>query len=276
VDKQAAFRTIASELAQGEPAFPTSARVALKVQQALADPDCHIEAAVMLVQAEPVLAARVVAMANASSYNRAGGQITDVRASVQRLGFGTIRMLTTALVTRQMSGGASDPVAQKFAAQLWEHTAHVAALARVIAQRVTHIDAETAMFAAIVHEVGGFYMLSRAQDFPGLLDGFEEWMESGEAEVGRAVLQVLEVPAPVLEAIDQYWTGYLEMPPRTLGDTLLLSDSLVPVASPLHETGFRGDGLNANIDLVVGAETLHGILEESSDEVSSLVRALRF
>jgi HD-like signal output (HDOD) protein len=277
VDKREAFKTIATDLARGELAFPTSARVAMKVRQALDDPECHIEAAVKLVQAEPLLSARVVAMANSASYNRSRQEITDVRTSVLRLGFGTVRLLASALVTRQLSGGEAGHANQKVAAQLWEHTAHVAALARVIAQRVTNVDPETAMFAGIVHEVGGFYLLSRAKDFPGLLDDdFEDWVEAGEADVGRAVLKVLDVPGPVLAAIQEYWDGQLKTPPCTLGDTLLLCDALAPVASPLREIGSRkrGGDLNARVDQAIGDETLIRILDESADEVGSLTAAL--
>ena len=81
-----------------------------------------------------------------------------------------------------------------------------------------------------------------------------------------------------MEAIDDYWDGYLEMPPRTLGDTLILCDELAPVTSPLHKLGSRkpGDGIKASIDLAIGEETLTGILEESAEEVRSLTAALRF
>ncbi|MDO9093258.1 MAG: HDOD domain-containing protein, partial [Rubrivivax sp.] len=64
MDKRDAFKTMAAQVAQGELAFPTSAQVALKVRQALDDPECHIETAARLVQAEPLLSARVVAIAN--------------------------------------------------------------------------------------------------------------------------------------------------------------------------------------------------------------------
>jgi HD-like signal output (HDOD) protein len=69
-------------------------------------PDCHIEAAAKLVQVEPLLAARVVAMSNAAAFNRSGREITDVRSAVMRLGFRAVRSLAMALVTRQMAGQA--------------------------------------------------------------------------------------------------------------------------------------------------------------------------
>lgn len=279
MDKHAVFASIAADVAKGELAFPTSAQVAMKVRQALDDPDCHIEAAAHLVQAEPLLAARVVAMANSVTYNRSGQEITDVRTSVARLGFRTVRSLSMALITRQLAGTPAEPGLQKLASQLWEHTAHVASLAHVIARRVTKVDPETAMFAGIVHEVGGFYLLSRAKDYPGLLDGdFAEWLDGGEAVVGRALLQLLEVPAPVREGIDAYWEGFLAIPPESLGDTLLLAQYLAPVPSPLGRADSLepGNAMAGSIDMAIGEETLSGILAESAAEVGSLTGALQF
>jgi len=279
MDKCEIFKTIAAGLAAGELAFPTSARVALQVRQALDDPDCRIETAAKLVQAEPVLSARVVAMANSVAFNRSGREITDVRSSVMRLGFRSVHALATALVTRQLAGNPATQAHQDMAAQLWEHTAHVASLAHVLARRFTRVDPETALFAGIVHEVGGFYLLSRSKDFPGLLEGdFSDWMETGEAEVGRAVLKVLAVPELVRDTMETYWAGYLAIPPVTLADTLLLAEELAPVLSPLHRLDGRegGEGTVADFDIAIGEETLSSILKESAEDVASLTSALKF
>ncbi len=279
MDKQTIFATIAADVAKGELAFPTSAQVALKIRQTLDDPDCHVDTAAKLVQAEPLLSARVVAVANSVAYNRTGREITDVRTAISRLGFRTVRSLATALVTRQMAGDQIPALHRDLVNQLWEHTAHVAALDHVIARRVTHVDAETAMFVGIVHEVGGFYMMSRVKDYPDLLDGdFSAWIEGGEAEVGRAVVKALAVPESVFTALEDYWDGYLALPPVTLADTLLLAEELAPIASPLHKLGGRerGEGMTASIEVSLGEETLSGILAESADVVESLIGALRF
>lgn len=278
MDKREILKTIAAQAAKGALKFSANAEIALRVRRALDDPDCHIDVASRLVQAEPLLAARVVAIANSVAFNRSGREITDVHTAVGRLGFRTVRALATALVTRQMAGASLLPEHQAMAAQLWEHTAHVAALAHVIARRVTRQDPEAAMFAGIIHEVGGFYLLSRSQEFPSLLEGdLTDWIEQGESEIGRAVLTALAVPAPALEAIEALWQGYLTMPAATLGDTLILADWLAPVESPLHQIKGNGmEDLRASIDMVIGQETLADILRESAEEVESLTGALRF
>jgi HD-like signal output (HDOD) protein len=276
MDRLEAFKSIAAQAGRGELTFPTNVDATLKLQRALSDPDLHSEEAARLVQAEPLLAARTVAIANSVAYNRSGNAITNVRSAVQRVGFRTLSALTAAVIVRQLDSEITQPDLRAKADQLWQHSAHVAALSQVIARRVTRVDPETALFAGIVHEVGGFYLLSRAAEFPGLLDGGpEEWIEYGETEIGRGVLKKLGVPATVMEAIEAMWNGLRALPPETLGDTLMLANDLAPLGSPLHaRAGATTRQSAATIDFVTGDGTLAEILEESAEEVKSLTAAL--
>jgi HD-like signal output (HDOD) protein len=276
MDRLDALKNIAAQAGRGELAFPTHVTATLKLQHALSDPDCHVEEAARLVQTEPLLAARTVAIANSAAYNRAGNDVTNVRAAVQRVGFRTLGALAASVIVRQLASEVTDPHLRAKADQLWRHSANVAALALVIARRVSSVDPDTAMFAGIVHEVGGFYLLSRAAEFPGLLEGgAEEWLEHGQTAIGRGVLLKLGVPAPVMGAIEALWNGMRALPPETLGDTLLLAKDLAPVPSPLLERpGVSPAQACATIDFTVGDGTLALILQESEAEVRSLVAAL--
>ncbi len=268
---------IAADAARGDAVFPTSTDIMVRVQRDLDDPDCSLDHLGKLITAEPMLSARVVGIANSVAYNPSGRAINDVRQAVSRLGFRTLRTLVTAMVVRQMQGMSASPACREMASRLWEHTAHVAALSRVIARRVTHQDPEAAFFAGVVHEVGGFYLLSRAAAYPGLLESdLEPWSGEGEARVGREVLKALDVPANIVEAIETLWSGYLAMPAQSLGDTLLLADELAPVESPLAElSGMGRRGLAAEIEMQIGDELLSSILDDAADEVRSLTAALK-
>ncbi|WP_296951185.1 HDOD domain-containing protein [uncultured Massilia sp.] len=277
MDRIDALKSIAAQAGRGELHFPTNVDATLKLQRALGDPGCHVDEAVRLVQTEPLLAARTVAIANSAAYNRSGHEVTNVNAAVQRVGFRTLGALAASVIVRQLAGGLVDPALRARADQLWRRSAHVAALSLVIARRVSRVDPETAMFAGIVHEVGGFYLLSRAPEFPGLLDGDpDDWVEHGEAAIGRGVLLKLGVPAPVMGAIEAMWNGMRALPPETLGDTLLLATDLAPVRSPLLDRpAVAGLQATATIDFAVGAGTLASVLRESEDEVRSLTAALQ-
>ncbi len=277
MDRLKAFRTIAIQAGRGELSFPTNVNSTLRIKRVLDDPNCNLEEAANLLMTAPLIAARTVAMANSAAYNRAGGEITSLRTAVMRLGFRTLHAIVGAEIMRQFANSSADPITQAKAAQLWEHTAHVAALAHVLAKRVTHVDSETAMFAGIVHEIGGFYLLYRASDFPGLLDGKTEgWQEFGEKAVGRRVLGQLAMPESVMKAAESLWFGIHLRPPVTLGDTLLLANELAPVASPLHphRPGATTQQPRSEIDFQVGDETLQGILEESAEQIETLTASL--
>ncbi|SFM50800.1 HDOD domain-containing protein [Rugamonas rubra] len=277
MNKLEAFGHIAALAIRGELVFPTSVNAALRVQLALDDPDCPIDKAIGLVLAEPLLAARTVAIANSAMFNRAGAPaITNVRGAIMRIGYQNLFALAAAMVVRQFGSKIVDPGVRAKAEQLWDHTIHVAALARIIARQVTNINPDTALFAAIVHEVGGFYLLSRADEFPGLLEEDpENWQPASEEIILREVMAKLCIPDEVAEAIEGLRDSFLSIPPDNLLDTLLLANHLAPVASPLQsaprELPPHADSV---IDLFIDEETLAAMLAESEIDAAAMSAAL--
>ncbi|NRR34100.1 HDOD domain-containing protein [Oxalobacteraceae bacterium] len=277
MNKLEAFGHIAALAIRGELIFPTSVNAALRVQLALDDPDCPIEKAISLVLAEPLLAARTVAIANSAMFNRAGAPaITHVRGAIMRIGYQNLFALAAAMVVRQFGSKIIHPDVRAKAEQLWDHTIHVAALARIIARQITNVNPDTALFAAIVHEVGGFYLLSRADEFPGLLeDDPENWQTSSEEIIQREVLNQLSIPEPVSAAIEGLRDSFMSVPPDSLLDTLLLANHLSPVASPLQ---VASKALPAHsdsvIDLFIDEDMLSFMLEESAIDAAAMNAAL--
>ncbi len=266
MNKLEAFGYIAAQAARGDISFPTSVNAVLRLHVALDNPDCHLEDAIRLVLGEPQLAARTVALSNTVAFGGGGMPITNVRAAVTRLGYRRLQALVASLMVRQFGARIRDPLLRSKAEQLWEHTAHVAALAHALARRVTFVNADTALFAGIVHEVGGFYLLSRADEFPGLLDDDpEKWGELCEDVVSVEVMKKLSIPQPVAEAIGDLRGGWLNMPPESLLDTLLLANQYAPVASPLGtQSAPLPDHAESALDFVLDEETLQDILAEAA------------
>jgi HD-like signal output (HDOD) protein len=278
MNRNQALMALIEEAHRGDFHFPTSARLALKIRQTLDDPECHLETAGKLIEAEPLLAARVISLANSVAYNPAGHEITDVRSAASRLGFLTLRTLAMAFVTRQMAGTPASPEIKRLGAYLWEHTAHVAALCRTIAAHISEKHPEAALFCGLVHEIGGFYLLSRVEEYPALIAPSTNTSEdldlvSVKNTLSLAVLRNLDVPETIVDAVEQYIEGYLSTPPSSLSDSLILADYLAPVASPL----LNGENALADpdIDRVVELGLFKETLSVAAGEVDSLVRALR-
>jgi HD-like signal output (HDOD) protein len=144
MNKLEAFGHIAALAIRGDLVFPTSVNAALRVQLALEDPDTPIDEAIRLVLAEPQLAARTVALANSAMFNRSGNTVTNVRAAITRVGYHNLYALAAAMVVRQFGSKIADPALRGKAEQLWQHTVHVACLARLIARDVTEVNPDTA------------------------------------------------------------------------------------------------------------------------------------
>jgi len=276
VNRLEAFGYIAAQATRGEISLPTSVNSVLRLKLALDNPDCATDDAIRLVLGEPQLAARTVALSNSAAFNSNSGgvAITNVRAAVSRIGYRNLQTLVASLLVRQFGARITDPALRAKAEQLWQHTAHVAALAQVFARRVTGINPDTAVFAAIVHEVGGFYLLSRAGEFPGLLDADpENWAALCEEVVSRAVLRKLAVPDEVVDAISGLRAGMLGMPPVSLLDTLLLANQYAPVQSPLDNRAVPRDA-GSMTDLVFDDGMLAEIQVEAEDAYRAMSAAL--
>jgi len=234
MEKLRDYAAIISEVQRGELVFPTSVNAALALQMALADPECHDDEIARKVLAEPVLAARAVALANAAVFRRHGAPpVTSARAAVLRLGYRNLYSLAAAMVVRQFGARLRDPQLRAQADQLWKYSAHVAAIAYQVARHITRSDPDTALFAGIVHEAGNFYLLSQADQVTGLFDDPGMRMGAVQEIVAREVLRKMQVPDPVCAAITSLRDGAISMPPAGLRDALLLARHLCPVLSPL-------------------------------------------
>jgi HD-like signal output (HDOD) protein len=284
MEKRVLLSALADEVERGKLFFSTSATATLQIKKMLEDPDCDLDAVTRLIQADPLLSVKIVAVANSVVFNRSGKKITSVSSAVTLLGLRTVRNLAVAVITQQLAGTQSK---SELVAQLWKHSAHVAALAQIIARRITHQDPDTAMFAGIIHEISWFYLLSREKAYPGLFDGniANSWVSDDdldeedelacEMKISAAILSALSVPESVAEAIANLWQGTLAFPPATLEDTLLLADQLAAAKSPFAPAQIQADeDFFTKIDRLANQEALNAILAESEEEVKSLTGAL--
>lgn len=275
MEKLRDFATILTDLQRGELVFPTSVNAALALQQALADPDCEDDAVVRKVLAEPVLATRAVALANAAVFRRHGAPaVTSARGAVLRLGYRNLYSLAAAMVVRQFGARLRNPALRQRAELLWQYSARVAAIAYQVARHITHSDPDTALFAGIVHQAGNFYLLAQAEQAPGLL---EEVAARGALQeiVTREVLRKLQVPEAVAAAIVSLRDGAIGMPPAGLRDALLLARHLCPLQAPLPSV--EDDYLLRRADMEACLRqypALAELLAQAAEEASSMGAAL--
>lgn len=215
----------------GEPNFPTALNAALLVRDALKDPEASLDKAAQAIAVEPLIASKVLRLANSAAYNRSGAAVADLRTAVGRLGFAAVRATALAVAMDQMLKSDRLQVFGELPRQAWEHSLQTAAVARVLARRLGGANPEAAMLAGMVQLIGVFYLLYRASEFPAYrkipesaIDLIRGWQRS----IGLDLLEALGMPPDIVAAVrDQQRPPAGAAAPCGLRDILYFANQLV-------------------------------------------------
>ncbi len=274
--EQAFLHTISQELEQGELRFPTSMEVTMRVLEALDDPDMDLGRMSSMVSAEPLLAARTVALANSAWYNPGGRLVTDVPKALVRIGFGKLRALAMAVAAEQLMHrevlGPFQPMIRK----LWAHCVDVAATASVLARRCTRLDRDAAFFAGMVHDIGQFFLLARVWEYPEMLKDegpLADLVRVWHAPIGRAVLAAMNMPQALVDAVDDPELYGGAWPPESIADLIFIANLIVETRNPFspEQAEFRS-GLARAATFGLDEARLAQALAESVEERQALMR----
>lgn len=193
---------IAEEL-KGNIVFPTYFDAAFRLRRELQNPDLPIARMAKVVSVEPLIAAKLMQLANSVLYSRDGTPARSLPAAITRLGVNLVRTTALAIAMSQILHAKDMVVFSDLTRDLWDHTIRTAAAARVLARTHTQINPDEALLAGLVHDLGAFYMLYRAAQYPELRDRPEtvkylimEWHES----IGATLLNALGMPEEIVAA----------------------------------------------------------------------------
>lgn len=220
---------IAKELAE-DVVFPTYFDAAFRLRDALQDPNISIQHIVEIVRLEPLIAAKLLHLANSVMYSPSGIPAKDLNAAIARLGLKVVRTTALAIAINQLMRSKDILPFKEQAHMLWDHSLQTAVAARLLARLHTRLNPEEAMLAGLVHDLGAFYMLYRATQYPELRARPEsvkylivQWHES----IGVTLLQALGLPDEIVEATidhDQPRQGPTVL--RTLNDVVYAANVL--------------------------------------------------
>jgi HD-like signal output (HDOD) protein len=200
-------RELAASLSTGPIELPSFPDVALRVQQVLADDAVSTEMVVRIVGAEPMLAARVVSLANSAAMNPSSHQVTDLRTAVSRMGFDSLRAAAVSFAMAQLGSRADYANIEQQLARNWRDSVSFASTASVVARRSQRMSPDTALFAALVAGVGKVYLLTRASRHPRLLadaHAYQGIVREWHINIARSLLASWHVAEDVIEAVEAY------------------------------------------------------------------------
>ena len=129
--------------------FPTLPAVAAEIMNLANSPDVNFRAVDRLVRRDPILAARVLAVANSPLY-RAKQEITSLRTAMMTMGWNVVREILWQVLAEShvFRGGRR----RKFAG-LRQHAVGVAHITRQLCQRLS-CDSEYSFVCGLLHDLG--------------------------------------------------------------------------------------------------------------------------
>jgi HD-like signal output (HDOD) protein len=198
---------LTGELGRNPVALHGYPEVAMRVQRALNDQNVSAATIVRLIGSEPVLASRVLSMANSAALNTRGGAVTELRTAVARMGSDALRSAVMSYAMNQLRASKELAPVASLMGELWESSVVVAALCNVVARRFNGGNPDSALLAGVIHGIGKLYIIIKVRKFPLIMaDGnaraelFARW----HATIARTLLQQWQLPATIADAVSNY------------------------------------------------------------------------
>lgn len=268
---------IARDLSGSEVSFPTFLDITFQVRTALKNPNLSVEQLAKLVGAEPLMSAKIISMANSVALNPGGRAVADVKTAITRVGMEAVRSVSFAVAMEQLLKSKNMQPFEGLSQRLWEHTVHVAALCRLLARKLSRTNPDEAMFAGLVHDIGVFYLLSRAANFPDLVAdkaALHALLTDWHDNIGHALLAALGQPEEILRAVQEHEVERPVPAVKTLPDVLFVANRIANRMVSWRDPEYAPAVDTSVLDTLFDAETLQQLLVESDEEVASLKAAL--
>ena len=202
-------------LAENSLELPSLPEVALKIRKALADENVSVTEISRLIGSDPALAARILKTSNSALFYRGSKPITSVHAAVSQLGHRMVRNVALSFAAQQVFIGYGSQQLRNYLTQIWQHSVHVAALAHMLARVRTKLNPDEAFLAGLLHEVGKLYILMRAKEKLDVLaseNAFQAVLAAWHPRLGRAVIELWQLPAELAVAVGDHQSCKLEAP----------------------------------------------------------------
>ena len=269
---------LAGDVSGGPIELPSYPEVALRVQRVLADPNATEARVVKVIGGEPVLAARVINMANSAALSPSGKPVAELRAALQRVGFDALRSAAIGFAVAQLRKASAYRAIEKPMTALWQHNIAVAATCYVLAHKLKCFAPDTAMLAGLVSGVGKLYILTRSSKYPILLGdpaAYEALVLEWHPNVARGLLENWGMAEEIVDAVADYEiASETERPKAHLADLLGCADLLVNLQNSPDVLAARLQDDPAAKRIGLTPANVAELLADSAEELASLRSAL--
>lgn len=195
---------IKQAIASDQLQLPSLPDVALNVKTACESETATAQDIADVITQDPAMTARLLQVANSSLYPSQQRSDT-VPAAITRLGLKMVVNLVISLSMKQLYHTHNDIIAERFR-ELWLASTKTAAISRLLAQNIAHLDAEQAMLAGLIHNIGALPIILMAEDDDDLFDNPEALLkvtQSMQGPVGAYIFRRWRFPEIMAEVASE-------------------------------------------------------------------------
>lgn len=209
------------------PSFPSAASY---LERAIRDDSVSLSKLSDLLEKDPVLAARLIRVANSPFY-RAVSSVESVPDAVTRIGFSATRNIALVLLGNVFN--ARHALVAERVRKLWSDSLRTAAVASVLTKHYPLVDSNRAMLGGLMYNVGAMLLLTiidkkvNAIPHPIIID---QMIAKHACQFGLVLLQFWEMDPDLIELVanrDNWQRSHNHFPDLT--DLILVSRSCLTV-----------------------------------------------
>lgn len=183
--------------------LPSLPEIALKVKTAASNPNVHLDEISRIISADPSMAARLIQVAN-SPVTRGIEAVKSIRDAVVRLGIETSRNLVISLSVLQLFKSRSSLLNNRMT-ELYHHSVDVAAISFALAKHTETVDADAALLAGLIHDIGAIPVITYIEE-TGLELANREELEDVigrlRSVVGSMVIKQWQLPVDLMTVVE--------------------------------------------------------------------------
>jgi HD-like signal output (HDOD) protein len=257
--------------------IPSLPIIAVKLGEAMKK-DIGIGEAVKIVQLDPVIAAKLIEVANCPLYISATPTKSCLEA-IKKIGLNATRSLVISLSIKNIFKGAS-PKIEKHLDSLWKDSLYLSSLSYVLASVTKHPHPEEALLAGLVCDIGAIPFLNFVSNLPADYYTEEDIINSipvVKGIVGASILKKWGFDAEIIEVplLSYVWHQHTADASLTYTDIVVLSRlhhkigrketsdlpaiTSIPAASKLK-------------DMTLSPENSLSILHDAKDKINDALR----
>ena len=196
---------VQGELNANRLVLPTLPDVALKVRDAVAKDNASTQQLADMIMTDAALSARLIQVANSVAYRNAV-PVNNIQMAIVRLGSRTISTLITSLVMQQMFK-PSTKLLESYFRHIWESSVSVSSISRALTMFAPHLDADEAMLAGLIFQIGKLPILMLVEDIPEFKDSptrLDKLLEKTHPAIGKIIMDTWAFPEELKTVASEY------------------------------------------------------------------------